>query len=148
MMTRMLQLRPLTGTMVPIMNIMDRLLDEGTFSLLGRGEPSWIPAFDIAENEKEYLISAELPGLEEKDLDITISDGILTVKGEKKRENESNGDAYYCSERYYGSFERRLRIPEAVLADKVGAVYKNGVLTLSMPKALEKQVKKIEISNN
>ncbi|MBN2284191.1 MAG: Hsp20/alpha crystallin family protein [Deltaproteobacteria bacterium] len=148
MMTRMLQLRPVTGTMVPIMNIMDRILDEGMFSLLGRGEQSWIPAFDIAENEKEYLISAELPGLEEKDLDITISDGILTVKGEKKRENESNGDTYYWSERYYGSFERRLRIPEAVLSDKVEAAYKNGVLTLSMPKALEKQVRKIEISNN
>jgi len=110
-----------------------------------RGEKSWAPAFDISENDKEYIVSAELPGIDEKDLDVTISGGMLSVKGEKKQEKEEKGETYHRIERTYGSFHRSFRIPDAVQEDKVDATYKNGILKLVIPKSEGSGVKKIKI---
>ncbi len=121
----------------------DRFFEDEFLPL--RGEKNWAPAFDISENEKEYMVSAELPGIDEKDLDITITGGMLSVKGEKKKEKEEKGETYHRIERSYGSFSRSFRIPDAVQEDKVGATYKDGILKLILPKAKESTVKKITI---
>jgi len=108
-------------------------------------EKMFIPAFDITESEKEYKVVAELPGMDEKDLDVTLTDGILTVKGEKKQETEDKGETYHRIERRYGSFQRNFRIPDHVVVDEIEATYKDGVLKLTIPKSEEIGMKKIEI---
>jgi HSP20 family protein len=105
----------------------------------------WLPAFDIVENEKEYVFSAELPGMEVKDIEVTLSDGILTVKGEKKQEHEDKGKDYHRIERHYGSFHRSFRIPGKVKMEGVDANYKDGILRLTLPKTEESETKKIEV---
>jgi len=147
-MTRMLHLIPAGSTTIPARTIFDRFFDGLGLSLSEEEKRTWSPAFDVAENDTEYLLSAELPGIEQKDLDVTISKGILTVKGEKRRDSEDNGENYHRLERYYGSFERRFSVPDNVLTDKVEATYKNGVLKLALPKASETTARKINISKN
>jgi HSP20 family protein len=141
----------------------DRLFDnfEGGFwrtpfrsSLFGvepfwRGEASWgkVPAVDVADTPKGYEITAELPGLDEKNIEVKVADGTLTIKGEKKDEREEKKKDYYLSERHYGSFQRSFAVPEGVDAEKIEANFKNGVLTVTLPKTPEAQSKekKIEI---
>lgn len=114
-----------------------------------RGEMSWgkIPAVDIAETAKGYEITAELPGIDEKNVEVKYADGTLTIRGEKKDEKEEKKENYYLSERNYGSFQRSFRVPEGVDPDKVEAAFKNGVLTVTLPKTPEaqKKEKRIEI---
>jgi HSP20 family protein len=114
-----------------------------------RGEISWgkVPAVDIAETAKGYEITAELPGIDEKNVEVGYADGMLTIKGEKKDEKEEKKENYYLSERSYGSFQRSFRVPDGVDADKVEASFKNGVLTVTLPKTPEaqKKDKRIEI---
>jgi HSP20 family protein len=95
---------------------------------------NFAPQTDVSETEKEVRISAELPGLEEKDLDVTLSGDLLTIKGEKKEEqNEEKGDCWH-HERSYGYFERTVQLPQAVDTDKASAKFKNGVLNVTIPK--------------
>lgn len=105
------------------------------------------PAIDLAEKEKEYEITAELPGLDEKDVEIRLSNNTLTIKGEKKEEREENQKDYYLSERRYGSFYRSFQLPEGVEAEKIEANFAKGVLTVKLPKtaAAQKAEKKISI---
>jgi HSP20 family protein len=114
-----------------------------------RGEISWgkAPAVDVVEKDKAYEITAELPGMEEKDIEVKFADGVLSVTGEKKEEKEEKKKDWYLSERRYGSFRRAFRVPEGVDADKIEATFKNGVLTVSLPKSPEaiKREKKIPI---
>jgi HSP20 family protein len=138
-----LSLIPRTGSIHSARDLFDRLFEDELLPL--RGEKSWAPAFDISENEKGYTVSAELPGIDEKDLEITIAGGMLSVKGEKKQETEEKGETYHRIERTYGSFQRSFRIPDAVQGDKVDATYKDGILKLVIPKAEESAVKKIKI---
>jgi HSP20 family protein len=118
-------------------------------------EPFWrgeigvgkVPAIDIAETAKGYEITAELPGIDEKNIEVKYADGTLTIKGEKKDEKEEKKENYYLSERSYGSFQRSFRLPDGVDADKVEASFKNGVLTVTLPRTPEaqKKEKRIEI---
>ena len=114
-----------------------------------RGEVTWgkAPAVDIAEHEKAYEITAELPGMDESNIDVKFSDGTLTIKGEKKDEREEKQKDYHLSERRYGSFQRSFGVPDDVDADKIEAHFKNGVLTVTLPKRPEaqKSEKKIAI---
>jgi HSP20 family protein len=114
-----------------------------------RRELAWAttPAMDVAETDKAYEITAELPGMSESDVEVVAANGVLTIKGEKKEEKEEKKKDYYLSERRYGSFERRLQIPEEVEADKIEAAFKKGVLTVTLPKKAEAQkpAKKIEV---
>ena len=147
-MTRMLQLIPRRSSMFPLSDSFDRFFDGiEAPTIFGEGK-SWVPAFDISENDKGYVVSAEIPGIDSKDVEVTFSDGVLEIKGEKKREKEENEDNFHRVERYYGSFHRSFVVPEKVEEDKVEATYKNGVLTLTLPKAEAKEIKKIEISAN
>ena len=143
-MNRLLSLIP-GRNLTPSKNLFDRFFDDWDLPALFSGENEWIPAFDISENDKEYIVSAELPGIDIKDVDITISDGILSVKGEKKHETEDKGKDYHRIERRYGSFHRNFRIPGRVEADKVDASYKDGILKVFLPKAEGTETKKIEI---
>ncbi|MDE2375810.1 Hsp20/alpha crystallin family protein [Bradyrhizobium sp.] len=105
------------------------------------------PAVDVVENDKAYEITAELPGMEEKDIEVKLANGGLTIKGEKKEEKEEKQKDYYVSERRYGSFERYFALPDGIDADKIGASFKNGVLKVTLPKTAEAQkpAKTIEV---
>jgi len=133
----------------------DRLFDDfdGGFRMLSSHrpifdiEPFWrreralmsVPAVDIAETEKTYEITAELPGLEEKDVEVKLANGGLTIKGAKNEEKEEKKKDYYLHERRYGSFERYFPVPEGVDKDKIEATFKKGVLTVTLPKTPEAQ---------
>ena len=105
------------------------------------------PAVDIVEKDNAYEISAELPGLDEKNIEVKVSNGTLTIRGEKQEDKEEKKKGYYLRERHFGSFERHFRIPEGVDADKIDARFKKGVLTVTLPKTPEAQKpeKKIEV---
>jgi HSP20 family protein len=96
-------------------------------------------AVDIVEKERAFEVTAELPGLAETDVHVELMNGSLRIHGEKKEEKEEKRKDYYLSERRYGSFERRFPIPEGVDADKIDAVFKQGVLTITLPKTAEAQ---------
>jgi HSP20 family protein len=106
------------------------------------------PPVDFVEKEKEYELTAELPGLDEKNIEIKLSNSLLTISGEKKEEKEEKKEGYYFSERRYGSFKRAFRVPEGVDTDKIEASFDKGVLKIRLPKTPEAQKaeKKIEIS--
>lgn len=97
------------------------------------------PLADVSETDKAYEITAELPGLDEKDIEVNVAHGRLTIKGEKKEEKEEEKKDYYVCERRYGSFERYFDLPEGVDADKIEATFKNGVLKVTLPKTAEAQ---------
>lgn len=105
------------------------------------------PAVDIVEKDSGYEITADLPGMDEKNIEVKVSDGSLTIKGEKKEEKEEKKKDFYLQERRFGSFERTFGVPEGVDADKIEAAFKKGVLTITLPKKPEAQkpVKKIDI---
>ena len=115
-----------------------------------RGETSWgkAPAVDVVEKERAYEITAELPGIAESDIDVKFSDGVLSIKGEKKEEKEEKEKDWHVSERRYGSFQRAFRVPDSIDAGKIAATFKNGVLTVTLPKtpAASENVKRIAIN--
>ncbi len=115
-----------------------------TGPLLGRGGS---PAIDLVETEKGYRLTAELPGLDEKDVEIMLSGNTLTIKGEKKEEHEAKEPEYHFSERRYGAFQRVLQLPEGIDSAKIEATFAKGVLTVELPKTPEaaKSERKIDI---
>ena len=106
---------------------------------------NWSPAVDIYENDDNIVIKAELPGIDKKDLAVDVKDQRLTIKGERKAENEVKEDNYYRRERTYGHFERSFTLPADVDADKVKADYTDGVLKVEIPKPAKQQPKKITV---
>ena len=108
-------------------------------------EQAWAPAIDMIDLKDEILLRADLPGLDEKDIEVTVQDGTLTVRGERKEEKEEKKENYYYCERSRGAFVRSLSLPVGVEADKVAATFKKGVLEIHLPKAKEAKGKKIEI---
>jgi HSP20 family protein len=105
------------------------------------------PRLDLEENEKEYLISVELPGMDEKDIDLSLDNGILKINGEKKEEKAEQQGNYHFVERNFGSFSRSFELPEGIDSEKVEAHFKKGVLKISLPKTpqAQKEVKKITV---
>jgi len=105
------------------------------------------PAVDVAESEKAYEITVELPGMDEKNIEVKVSNGSLTIKGEKQEEKEEKKKDYYLHERHFGSFERSFALPDGVDSNKIEAAFKKGVLTVTLPKKPEAQkpAKKIEV---
>jgi HSP20 family protein len=104
-----------------------------------------LPAVDVTEDDAGYTITAELPGLEEKDVEVTLADDVLTIKGEKSAESEKKEKNYYLAERGYGSFQRSFALPEDVDREKVAARVAKGVLTVTVPKVAPAQKKTIEV---
>src|SRR6516165_5666397 len=99
-----------------------------------------------SSTRRAYEITAELPGMNESDIDVKFSDGTLTIKGEKRDEKEENKKGYYLSERRYGSFQRSFGVPDGVDVDKIEANFKNGVLTVTLPKTPQAQTSEKKIS--
>jgi len=106
----------------------------------------FMPAIDMYEKNNQYVVKAELPGLEEKDVDVSVVGDRLTIKGEKKTESEVNEEDYYRSERTYGSFFRSIDLPDDADADKVAANFDNGVLEIDIPKMAAAKPKKVAVS--
>ena len=98
-----------------------------------------MPTVDISETDKAYEITAELPGMDEKNVEVKLANGLLTIKGEKQDEKEEKKKDYHMRERSYGSFERSFQVPDGVDADKIEANFKKGVLTVILPKSAEAQ---------
>lgn len=115
------------------------------FARPGTQEYKWRPSADISETDDSFEVRAELPGVTKDDVHISVKDDLLTIKGEKRQEKTDNSKDYRRVERHYGSFERRFSLPPKVEADKIKAEFKDGVLTLSIPKPEEVKPKEIPI---
>lgn len=122
----------------------DRLFDDVTRNMPGFSTAG-MPSMDVSETEKAVEISVELPGLERKDIDLNVSDNLLTIRGEKKSEREEKNVAYHLVERSYGSFSRSVALPAGVKADDITAEIANGVLKISVPKPAPQQTRQIDI---
>jgi HSP20 family protein len=127
-------------------------LDVDTFfnpSRLGLGlnpDTEWSPAVDVVETQEGYELKAEVPGIKKEDIRISFEGGLLTLKGEKKKENEEKNRNFHSVERVYGRFERSFRLPEGIKADAIKAKYDSGVLTIAIPKAEEAKPKEIAVT--
>jgi HSP20 family protein len=106
---------------------------------------TWEPAVDICETDKDYSITADLPGLTKDEIKVNYQDGVLSIYGEKRHEKEEKNKNYHRVERGYGAFERSFRLPSRIAADRIDAKYKDGVLTLTLPKTEEARPKEIPI---
>ena len=134
---------------VPFSNLRDhfnRFFDQ-SFPTRSSAESfgDWAPALDAFEDKDKYVVSLEIPGMKKEDINVTVHDGVLTVSGERKVEKSANEGAVHRSERFYGKFSRSVSLPSAVRADKVGAAYRDGVLTVEIPKAEEAKPRQIEV---
>lgn len=126
---------------------MNRLFDSffGRPSSARTGERVWAPLTDVYETKDDLVVSLELPGIREKEVNVSITGDLLVVKGERKFESETNEDSFHRVERAYGRFERSIALPIPVQADKVKATYRDGVLEIKLPKAEEMKPKEIKI---
>ncbi|MCC6153134.1 MAG: Hsp20/alpha crystallin family protein [Candidatus Hydrogenedentes bacterium] len=115
------------------------------YDLFDRG---WAPAVDLKETEQEYTLEADLPGMKKEEIDITVVDNVITLKGERKHEAETKEKGYHRIERRYGSFERTFELPGGFDASKINAHFDNGVLKVTMPKREEMKPKQIEVKVN
>ena len=124
-----------------------RWMDTAPFMSFPQPRFALSPDVDFSETDGGYKISAELPGLDEKDIELTLSDNVLMLKGEKKEEREEKDKGYYLSERSYGTFQRAFRLPNDVDATKIDTKFSKGVLTVNLPKSAEAKAKtrKIEV---
>lgn len=122
----------------------DRLFDGVTRNIPGFAS-STTPRMDISETDKAIEITAELPGLEKKDVELNVADNLLTIRGEKKNEREEKNKDYHLVERSYGSFSRSVQLPAGVKTEDIAAEIANGVLKVTVPKPMPKQGKQIEI---
>ncbi len=123
---------------------MNKLL-ESFFEKGGSSRANWLPLMDISETNENLIIKAEVPGVESKDIDISITGDTLTIKGEKKSEKEEKSKNYHFVERKYGAFSRSVTLPVSVKTDQIKAEYKNGILEVSLPKIEKSEVKKIPV---
>ncbi len=137
--------RPSDWLAAPNMRFFDRFFDDFGFPELV-DEKQWMPTIDLSETDDHVIVRAEVPGMDKKDIHISMSDGLLTIQGEKKQEKEEKKENYRFVERRYGSFSRSLRVPSGVDADKIEASYKDGVLKVAIPKSESEKSRKIEIT--
>lgn len=131
--------------MMTLRSAVDRLFDEAFTPSRSYESATWGLPLDVIENEDGYVIKASTPGINPDDLEISLTDNVLTIKGETKTEKEVEEKRYHLRERRYGSFARSVSLPMPVKADAVEATYENGVLTLSVPKAEEIKPRKIAV---
>ncbi len=109
------------------------------------GPTAWRPSVDISENQNEYLITADLPGVNREDLTVTVTEGRLTLRGERRQTTEENNGSVHRVERLSGTFARSFDLPGAVNVDGIAATYRDGVLAVTVPKAEEAKPKQIEV---
>ncbi len=138
-------------TLTTLHNDIDRLFDDffRGFDLAPFGESfsTFSPNIDVRENDHEYQVTAELPGMDENDIEVTLDNNSLTISGEKKQEMEDKGQNTYRMERSYGSFQRCISLPPGIQSDQIDANFNKGILTITLPKTAEvqKHVKHIPV---
>ena len=123
---------------------MNRVLDN-FFNRESSYGTDWRPVVDVAETDSDIIVKAEIPGIDPKDIDVSITGDKLTLKGEKKEEKENTGKCFHRVESSYGSFKRVITLPASVDVDKVTAEGKNGILEITLPKKEESKAKKINV---
>ncbi len=129
---------------------LNRVFNRPALSRTGNGKETmtaadWSPVVDVLETDKEYVIKAELPEVKRDDVKITVQDGVLTIQGERKYEAEEKGKRFHRIERSYGSFVRSFTVPDFVDEEKVGAEFRDGVLSLHLPKTEKARPRAIEV---
>lgn len=128
---------------------MDRFLDTFLFGVPQKGDSwekaEWLPAVDVAETNNEVVVNVEAPGMDPKEFEISLKEGTLTISGEKKQEKVEGEEDYHLVERRYGTFTRSILLPQEVESDKISASYKNGVLTVTLPKSREAKKKEVKV---
>jgi HSP20 family protein len=129
---------PTFGRLANLQDELDRLFES---PLTG-----WAPALDVHEDKDSFSIRVELPGMKREDIEVSLQDGALVISGERKEEKVIEGTEVHRQERFYGRFSRALTLPSAVAGDKVKAQYKDGILTVTLPKAEEAKPKAITVS--
>ena len=144
------ELRPFVSLQSEINDLFEDLWKGWGVPAAWRGwrEEGFAPDVDVSETDQDITVKLDLPGMSEKDVQVEVTGDALTIRGEKKEEREESGRTYRVSERSYGSFTRSFRLPSSVAADKAAAAFKNGEMTVTLPKTTEskKAVKKIEIT--
>jgi HSP20 family protein len=131
---------PTFGRLLNLNDELDRLLETPL--------QAWAPALDVHEDKDKFTVNLELPGLKREDISVHLEDGSLIISGERKVETISEETEVHRRERYYGKFSRALTLPTAVAADQVKAAYKDGILTVTLPKAEAAKPKQIDVSVN
>lgn len=144
---------PYTRRTVPTRQFSDpvRVFDEFFDNFLGTPNTtpqarSWTPAVDILEKDGDLVVRAELPGVQENDIDLKLEGNVLTLKGERKMQNEDKRENYHRIESFYGSFARSFTVPDTADLEKISADFKNGVLTVKIPQRPEVKPREIQIS--
>jgi HSP20 family protein len=136
--------RPALGRLTDLREEIDRLFE----APLARASefPGWTPAFDVYEEKDNFVVKAELPGMKKEDINVSLHDGDLIISGERKPEPKSEGTEVYRSERFFGKFQRLVTLPATVAANSVKAEYKDGILTVTLPKSEEAKPRQIEVN--
>lgn len=126
----------------------DRLFDSPLSDLARTSQllSGWTPALDVFEEKDHFTVKAELPGMKKEDIDVSLHDGSLSISGERKSETKHEDAEVYRAERFFGRFQRTVTLPAPVAADKVKAQYKDGILTVTLPKTEEAKPKQIDVS--
>jgi HSP20 family protein len=130
---------------------MDRLFESPLAGLTRTSQQlngGWTPALDVHEDKDNYVVKTELPGIKKEDIEVSLNDGVLSISGERKSETKHETAEVHRAERFFGRFQRTVALPSAVAADKIQAAYKDGVLTVTLPKAEEAKPRKIDVSFN
>lgn len=141
---------PTFGRLSDLREEIDRLF-ESPLSELARTSQllsGWTPALDVYENKDNFVVKAELPGMKKEEIEVSLHDGCLSLSGERKTESKREDAEVYRAERFFGRFQRTVTLPSTVAADKVQAAYKDGVLTITLPKTEEAKPKRIDVSVN
>jgi len=135
------------GPLTSLRDEIDRLFEAPLFELARTSQllSGWTPALDVFEDKDNLFVRAELPGMKKEQIDISLHDGSLSISGERKGESKHEAEVYR-GERFYGRFQRTVTLPTAVAADKVKAQYKDGILTITLPKTEEAKPKHIDVS--
>ena len=139
---------PSFGRLFELRDDLDRLFD-APFTELARSTQlmgGWAPALDMYENKDSVIVRAELPGMKKEEIEVSLHDGCLTLSGERKTEKQQEEGEAHRSERFFGRFQRTISLPTQVAVEKVKAQYKDGVLTITLPKAEEATPKHIDVS--
>jgi len=110
-----------------------------------RIDGEWAPAVDVFERNGDLVVKAEIPGVDAKELDVTVEDNVLRLRGERKHDTETEEQGYYRHERFHGTFERAIPLPKEVETESIGATYTDGILEVVLPKAAETHSRRIEV---
>lgn len=137
--------QPSTSTRTDIDHLFDDFENQFRRSFLLRNEKGFYPLLDVSETNSHYTVELDIPGVKKEDINISVDNNILTIKGKKEIEEEHKDNNYYSRERFYGDFNRSMTLPSGINADKIDADFNNGVLTIKVPKAKVTNTRTIDI---